>query len=116
MANIGDIWYRYEDVAVKNNSDDFGFTAGPPKVQVVLRKLPVVRMTPKCVIVDYNGTEKRIRAETPKRFAYPTTVQALEGFIGRKQSQVRIYLARLQQAKQALAIGTQELNKAMFGG
>lgn len=116
MANVGDIWYRYEDVAVQKNSDDFGFTSGPAQVQVVLRKFPVVRTTPKCVWVNYNGEDKRIRAEAPKRFAHPTPIQALEGFVGRKQSQVRVFQMRLQRAQQALAIGTREYNRVMFGG
>lgn len=116
MANVGDIWYRYEDVPVQNNTDDFGFTSGPPKVQVVLRKLPVTRTTPKCVWVDYNGEEKQIRVEAAKRFAHPTPIQALEGFVQRKQSQITVFRVRLARAQHALAIGTQELNRVMFGG
>jgi hypothetical protein len=115
MANIGDIWYRYEDVVIRN-SDDFGFTAGPPKVQVVLRKLRITRLTPKGVVVQVGKKEKRIRSESPKRYAHPTPIQALEGFIARKQSQMITLAAQHARAKQALAIGKAELNKAMFGG
>lgn len=71
-----EVWYRYSDP----------WSAGD---QPFCQQLPVVRHTPKCVILDEYGVERRVLKHARKRYAYPTKELALGSYIIRKKRQMQ---------------------------
>jgi hypothetical protein len=71
-----EVWYRYDDP----------WTAGELPY---CREFSVVRHTPKCVILDEFGVERRVLKEARKRYAYPTKDLALGSYIIRKKRQMQ---------------------------
>jgi len=59
----------------------------------------VVKHTPKGVKIMVEGTERFVKNDSIKRFAYETKKQALEGFIFRKKRQLKILSARIETTK-----------------
>lgn len=111
MAQVGNTFYRYEDYLVSAGTDEWGEPVGPPHVRIRLLELRVVRLTPKCAVVDYYGQEKRILLSAHARFACETTEQALISYRRRKQSQVKILEAQLGNVRRALTIVEQSREK-----
>jgi hypothetical protein len=93
-------WYRYEDVRYAALFDE----TGPGRLAVELRRYPVVRTTPRGVVLDVYGMERFVRAIAKKRFACPTQAEALASFMARKRSQAAICEARARDARQAIAM------------
>lgn len=89
-------FYRYEDVKYH----ELG-------VRVELREFNLVRETPKgywiCPTWDYSQEYQRwVSANGKNRKAYPTKEQALENYQRRKERQIKILEARLNDAKSGL--------------
>lgn len=92
--------YRYEDVRyVGPEEGDIGY------LEVVLREYDVVKTTPKGYWVELGFGNKRFVLKTArKRFALLNKTDALISFKARKTRQRSIYMARLNDCEEALAI------------
>jgi hypothetical protein len=101
-------WYRYEDVQYAPSVDEFdSIIQGSGRLEVRLRKIPVLRHTQKGVWVEYHDrrydkTERFLLRDARKRYACPTIEEAKESFIARKKRQMRIHQAAVDRAKAAL--------------
>lgn len=85
-------WYRYEDYP---GSD----WASP---QITLRRLRVIRETPRCVVLDDWSRERYVLKDARKRFAYPTIELARDSFLRRKRKQVAYLSAQHDHAAAVL--------------
>lgn len=97
-----EFWYRYEDYVVSAGVDEFDNSVGPGIVEVTLRRLVVLRRTPKGVWLDVNGRERFVLTGARKRYACCTDAEARESFLARKKAQARIYDARAARARAAI--------------
>ena len=112
MADSEEFWYRYEDVRCAASLNEWGDIVGVGPLEVRLRKLAVVRHTPKGVWLSYgsivNGgisTPARfVLREANKRYACPTVEEAKVSFIARKRRQLAIHAAAVKRAEEAIAI------------
>jgi hypothetical protein len=95
-------WYRLENFQVSTGEDS------PSETHVVLRKLIVVRRTPKGVRLvggQYGHDNPRFVCLTSrKRFACPTVEEAVESFLARKSGQARVLSAQLRRVERAREI------------
>ena len=98
----GAVLYRYEDHIYSGGIDEADRPI-PGKTEVVLREFSVVRWTPKGVWIRTPDlppdNEKFVLLTARKKFACPTKEEALQSFIERKKSQVRILTKQLEKAK-----------------
>lgn len=90
-------FYRYEDVRI----------AGELGVRVEVREFNLIKETPKgywiCPRWDREQEHKRwVSSSGKNRKAYPTKQQALENYEKRKERQIKILEARLQDARSGL--------------
>ena len=99
---VGNVFYRYEDRLFSAGVDDRGDPLGPPEVRLCLIELRVVRLTPKCAILDYYGEEKRILLSAHRRFACPTIEEAKISYRRRKLKQIEILTSQLDNIRKAL--------------
>lgn len=100
-----ELWFRYEDVQYAAPLDEFDRPCGTGQLLVELRKYEVLSHTAKGVWLRLRSGDKRfVLADARKQFACPTQELAKASFIARKQRQIRIYTARLNQAKKAISI------------
>lgn len=83
------VWYRYHDPSLSGDE---------PWCQYI----PVMRETPKCVVLDDCGHQRYVLKDARKRYAYPTKELALESYIIRKQHQIRWTAAQHDVAKENL--------------
>jgi hypothetical protein len=100
---VGDTWYRYEDLrhADVNEFDDIG----PTYVKLHVRTYKVSKVTPKGVWLSYfhiGGICRFVLLEARKRFAHPTKEDALESFKARKAKQIRILEKQLEHVRSAV--------------
>jgi hypothetical protein len=109
MPEVGDIWYRYDDVLYAPPVDEFGDCHGPSTLKVELSTFMVVKVTPKGVQLAATDSgwvcsDRRFVADHwRKRFAAPTKEAAKASFIARKERQASIYEARAARARRAIA-------------
>jgi hypothetical protein len=83
------VWYRYIDP----------WTVGD---EPWCYEIPVVRETPKCVVLDEYGRARYVLKDARKRYAYPTKDLALDSYIIRKQRQMQHAAASHDSAKENL--------------
>ncbi|WP_315127330.1 hypothetical protein [Comamonas antarctica] len=102
-AQVGDRWYRYEDVAYASPLDEYDRPTGPGQLRVHCREYEVVKVTPCGVRLDIG---RYVSASSRKRFAHATKEDAKNSFILRKSAQLRIYSARCARAEQAIRLVT----------
>lgn len=103
---VGDTWYRYDDIRYAAPLDEYENPVGPGRVEVELRSYQVQRVTPKGVWLSrYFGDPRFVRLSARKRFAYPTPEEALESFVARKTRQLSILQAQAEKVERALAAG-----------
>jgi hypothetical protein len=76
-------WYRYDDVG--------------------LQAFCVAKETPCGVWLDVYCVRRFVLRESRKRFACPTEAEALESYVARKQSQVKILKSQLELAERRLS-------------
>lgn len=105
--SVGDTWYRYEDRTYAAPLDEYENPVGQPRTELVLYDLTVLRVTPKGVWLSLwpGATPRFVLDSARKRYAAPTKELALEGYLARKRSHVRILEAQLRRAQNALALG-----------
>lgn len=103
---VGDTWYRYDDIRYAAPLDEYENPRGPGRVAVELRSYQIQRVTPKGVWLSrYFGAPRFVRLSARKRFAYPTPEEALESFMARKTRQLSILRAQAEKVERALAAG-----------
>lgn len=94
-------WYRFEDVVYAPMLNEYDERVGPGRVEVVLRKYRVMRVTPCGVWLDIGGFVKNA---SRKRFACPTEDEARESFLARKTRQLSILQAQVNRVERAIGI------------
>lgn len=99
--------YRYIDYGVA----EFSYWDDEPHghhMEVACRKFRILKRTPKgawIYVGDYINQEKKFILLTAyKQFACEGKTLALRSFIARKKRQIGLYLSRVKDAKEALAI------------
>lgn len=114
VPQVGDTWYRYDDIRYAAPLDEYENPRGPGRVAVELRSYQVQRVTPKGVWLSrYYGDPRFVRLSARKRFAYPTPEEALESFMARKKRQLSILHAQAAKVERALAAGKALQAKAL---
>ncbi len=110
MIKVGDIWYRYEDVAYSHADMETG-SHSYSTVEVELYEFEVVRVTPRGAWIamgpcsrfeSIHGAARFVLASARKRFVHPTKKEAMASFVARKRRQIQIYEARIARARRAL--------------
>lgn len=101
MVQVGDIWYRYEDVQYAASLDEFDNPVGVGRLAVNERQYQVVKVTPKGVRLN-NG--RVVLDSSNKKFACPTQKLAKESFIKRKERQVSILSRQLERAQKSIQL------------
>ena len=102
-------WFRFEEQRYAAPLDEFDQPTGRGRPVVHLRKLKVLRETPKGVqlIGLGHGTNnpRLVLYDSYKKFACATREEARLSFVARKHKQIRIYKARIAMAEEALTLG-----------
>ena len=96
------VWYRAE-IRHYSVADEYGDHAYI-STKVHWSMHPVIRTTPKGVIVQDFNSERFIRGEGIKQFALPTKELALEDCIKRKERHISGCKARQRQAEEDLRV------------
>lgn len=113
------VYYRVEERIYSSGCDEFGDPyPRTPGFNVALRmcKFPVLSTTKHGVWIDGPRGKRFINNSWTKRYAVPTIEEAWESFIARKRREIRLYAARLLDAKAALALGeAKRLNTCSTG-
>jgi hypothetical protein len=108
MTDETTYWYRFEEVRYAAPLDEFGYPTGSGRTVLYLRKLKVVRETPKGVQLaglNYSAEHPRfVRRDSRKRFACPTVDEAVQSYRARKEKQINIYKVRISSARHALRL------------
>ncbi|KWA83995.1 hypothetical protein WL29_21765 [Burkholderia ubonensis] len=106
---VGDTWYRFEDYRV-GHADEWGDLVSV-SVQVSHREYTVTKVTPKGVWLSwgFGGSNRFVLLGARKRFAHPSKEEALESFMARKTSQIRILEKQLEHVRTALFMGKSQL-------
>ncbi len=90
-----DYWYRYVDYKTAPPLDEWDNVCGPSGLHIMLRKYPVIKLTPQGARLDVGiGDPRWAKRDCQKRFACPTIEEARESFLARKERQRSIYQAR----------------------
>lgn len=108
MSNIGDTFYRYEDVRYAPPLDEFDNVSGPGRVEILLRTYLVTKTTPCGVWLDQ---EKFVNQKLRKQFAHSTKEAAHEAFLARKSRQRSILKAQLRYVEDAITLATKLAKK-----
>lgn len=108
-----EVYYRYEEQATGDWDDDFVSLVGP-RIEIRLRKYPVIKHTPRGVWIIHNyGDRKFILNDSRKRFACETKELAMESFIARKKRQAGILRAQLRNVEKAMSLAVLERDKIL---
>ncbi len=102
-------WFRFEEQRYAAPLDEFDRPAGRGRMVLHLRKLKVLRETPKGVqlIGGGHGTSnpRLVLHDSHKKFACATREEAWLSFVARKNKQIAIYKARISDAEEAMTLG-----------
>lgn len=104
MSEIGDVWYRIQDVRYAAPVDEFGRSCGEGTSAVNLYEHYVTKVTPKGVWLDRHIW---VRSDARKRYACPTLKEAYESFMARKRRQrsiIEYQLRRIEKVVRLAAI------------
>jgi hypothetical protein len=102
-----EVLYRYEDYLYAPMLDETDTPISKPGVRIVLRTFPITKKTQQGAWIDlFEGlpgeTPKFVLLTAKKKFACKTKEDALESFIRRKESQIKILSRQLTTARVAL--------------
>lgn len=99
-----ELWYRYEDKRYAAPLNEWDEPEGQGRLVVNLRKFEVLKHTPKGVWLRALGCSDKhfVLLQSTKRFACPTIEEAKASFTARKNKQIRIHQAQINNAKEAL--------------
>lgn len=100
MANVGDIWYRFEQRSYSHAVDEWG-DRFETRTELQLHRFKVLKVTPKGVWLNLNcfGNKRFVLFTSRKRFACATLAEAKESFRARKARQIRIHQGIADEAK-----------------
>ena len=102
-------WFRFEEQRYAAPLDEFDQPLGRGRMVLHLRKLKVLRETPKGVQLiglSYGTDNPRlVLHDSRKKFACATQEEAWASFVARKNKQIAIYKARIDDAHEALTLG-----------
>lgn len=104
-------YFRIEDVLVSAGLDEFDHPLGPPRVQLYVRRYPLLKVTPKGAWIDDYGRKRFVLASATKKYACPTLDGAIESFLARKQRQKAILHRQLSNVETAIY----QINNPNFG-
>jgi len=101
--------YRYADVAYGSIFDEDYSTSYTVKIELL--EYEVIKRTKKGVWIlsVHGGKDHFVLLNAKKKFAYATKEEALESFLRRKNSQIKILKNKLAQAEMALRIAETDL-------
>ena len=103
-----DYWYRLEEQRYAAPLDEYDQPMGQGRLVVHVRKLKVLRYTPKgawLIGLNYGLLNPRfVLRDGRKRFACPTLEDATASFLKRKERHARILHAQLRTVEEAAAI------------
>jgi hypothetical protein len=97
--------YRLSDQQYSSGSEDFGYTT---HLEIEIEAFPIIKKTHSGWIIPQVPKQGRgrdwrlILFNGRKKFAHPSSQEALESFIARKRAQARIYDARAETARKAI--------------
>jgi hypothetical protein len=101
------VYYRFEDYAVSNGSDEYGDPYPGHTVAVRLQTYRVEKITP-CGVRLCSG--KFVNSSWNKQFAWPTIEEAKKSFYARKARLISIASARIRDAKMAVNLVEQNVS------
>ena len=114
MLNLGhkepgtEYWYRLEEQRYAAPLDEYDQPMGRGQLVVHVRKLKVLRHTPKgawLIGLQYGHNNPRfVLREGKKRFACPTLEDATQSFLKRKDRHARVLQAQLETVEEASAM------------
>jgi hypothetical protein len=114
---VTEYWYRLEEQRYAAPLDEFERPMGRGRLVVHVRKLKVVRHTPKGVwLAGLSWSEARprfVRKDARRQFACPTLEGAKFSFRKRKERQASIFRARAETADEA--VGLMACDRLEFG-
>lgn len=97
MPDTREVWYRIEDYRHWVHED-----LSRPALSI--RKLPVIKHTPKGVWLDIGYDRRFVLKDAHKRYACPTFEEAKASFKARKKRQLRILRAQAAHVEGALEL------------
>ena len=110
-----EIWYRVDSIQYATGCDEWGDPLprmNPTEgLELVVRELSVSHHTP-CGTRLKNG--KFVLKSANKKYACPTTEEAMVSFIARKNRQIRILKSQLAKAEFSLKLATAGKLKGSF--
>lgn len=106
--------YRYVETRYSIGVDEWGDPLPGFNLVVSLQSYLILRRTPKGTWIDC-GYERFVRLNTRKKFACATALEAAESFRARKNRQIGILSAQLEQAKRALKLLDIQTNTEAIG-
>lgn len=99
--------YRYEEVRWSLGVDEFDNPFPRYNLEIILRKYPVFKKTPKGAWIRYEFDQepfKFVNLIARKRFACRTIEEAKESFVAHKKRQIQLLRNRLSEAEEGLKI------------
>lgn len=106
-----EIWHRFEEYSTAPPVDEFDNICGPSQVHIRHIKLRVVRYTSKGVRLtdamtrdNWSTINKLVLHNSRKKYACPTIEEAITSFKARKNKQIRIYKAKIDEIRRALQL------------
>lgn len=101
------VWYRYEATQYAGGIDEWGDPDGSiGPVSVTCWRMPVLRTTPKGVVLrDHGGGDRLVCHHWRKKYASPTKEQAFKDYMARKERHLLILEARADQVRRFIAAG-----------
>lgn len=116
-CKVGDIFYRYENHMVSAGVDEFDESLGA-YTALYCMAFNVVNVTAKGAKIEWY-TPDGVYAPRPvmdhyiNKFAYPSKVEALLGFLSRKRRQQAILHSQIGRSKEAVGIAHRHLEREL---
>lgn len=106
QAKEGDYFYRYESHLVSSGVDEFDDPIGPGYMALYCSEYVVTKVTQKgAVILDWcrpiQTANRPVMDHYINKYAYPSKVEALLGFIARKKRQQSILFSQYSRSREA---------------
>lgn len=99
-AKVGDMFYRFENHVVSAGVDEFDESLGS-SMELYCVQYQVVKVTEKGARITDCAIERPVLDHYINKYAYPTKVEALLGFIARKRRQQSILNRQIANSQDA---------------
>lgn len=99
-AKVGDMFYRFENHVVSAGVDEFDESLGS-RMELYCIQYQVVKVTEKGARITDCAIERPVLDHYINKYAYPTKVEALLGFIARKRRQQSILNRQIANSQDA---------------